>query len=72
MDCNCKWLLGFFVGLIFLLVAVTYKKVYTTVETTFNACINDSDCSVKGHGFACFQYICYPWADDTAIPAKDR
>jgi hypothetical protein len=67
-----------------LLVAVASGKVHEELgglnhqpltakkEAPFLACIDDSDCSVKGHGFACFQYICYPWADDTAIPAKDR
>ena len=38
----------------------------------FKACIDDSDCGTEGHGFACFQYICYPWADDTAIPDKHK
>lgn len=41
-------------------------------KAPFTACIDDSDCQTKGHGFACFQYICYPWADDTGIAKKDR
>ena len=72
MECNCKWLLGFTVGFIFILVAVTFGKVYTTVEIPFSVCIDDSDCAVKGDGYACFQYFCYPWADDTDIPAQFR
>jgi hypothetical protein len=38
----------------------------------FKACIDDSDCSDRGSGFACFQYICYPWSDDSAIKSSDR
>merc|ERR1712112_750206 len=67
-----------------LLVAVASGKVHEELdglnhqpltaakEAPFKACIDDSDCGTEGHGFACFQYICYPWADDTAIPAKDK
>ena len=48
------------------------SKVNTTVEAPFTACIDDIDCRVKGDGYACFMYICYPWADDTVIPAQFR
>ena len=41
-------------------------------EAAFKACIDDSDCSSQGSGYACFQYICYPWEDDSAVPEKDR
>lgn len=42
--------------------------------TPFSVCIDDSDCSKLGQGtkYACFQYICYPWKDDTHIEAQDR
>ena len=67
-----------------LLVAVASGKVHEELgglnqqpltaakEAPFKACIDDSDCTDKGAGFACFQYICYPWADDSAIPVKDK
>lgn len=40
----------------------------------FKVCIDDSDCQKIGQGdkFACFQFICYPWQDDTDIPPKDK
>ena len=41
-------------------------------EAAFKACIDDSDCSSQGSGYACFQYICYPWEDDSAVPEKDK
>ena len=41
-------------------------------KVPFKACIDDSDCGSQGPGFACFQYICYPWADDSAIAKEDR
>ena len=75
MDCNCKWLLGFALGFIFLLMAVSFEKVYKAnvmTEAPFKACTEDSDCLVKGPGYACFQYICYPWNDDADIPAQYR
>ena len=74
MNCGGKWLLGFIVGFIFILVALSFGKVYTRVkiEAPFHVCIDDGDCMSKGDGYVCFQYICYPWADDTAIPKKDR
>lgn len=38
----------------------------------FKACIDDSDCSNQGSGYACFQYICYPWADDSGVARADK
>jgi len=42
--------------------------------TPFPVCIDDSDCVKIGEGdkFACFQYLCYPWKNDTMIDAKNR
>jgi len=42
--------------------------------TPFSVCIDDSDCSklMQGTKYACFQYICYPWKDDTHIQEQDR
>jgi len=51
---------------------LNHQPLTAAKEAPFKACIDDSDCGTEGHGFACFQYICYPWADDTAIPAKDK
>ena len=49
------------------------SKENTTVEVPFAACIDDSDCHrVKGDGYACFMYFCYPWKNDTVIPAQLR
>lgn len=42
------------------------------VTAPFTACIDESDCSGLGNGYACFQYICYPWNDDSVIPAQHR
>ena len=46
MNCGGKWLLGFIVGFIFILVAVSFGKVYTKVkiEAPFQVCIDDGDC----------------------------
>ena len=41
-------------------------------KAPFKACIDDSDCTEQGADWACFQYICYPWKDDTKIDAKHR
>lgn len=38
----------------------------------FTACIDDGDCTVLGDDHACFQYICYPWKDDSSIPENHR
>jgi len=38
----------------------------------FSACVDDSDCKTQGIDFACFQYICYPWEDDSNVAAKDK
>lgn len=42
--------------------------------TPFPVCIDDSDCEKLGEGnkYACFQYICYPWKNDSHIAPKDR
>jgi len=42
--------------------------------TPFPVCIDDSDCSKLGQGtkYACFQYICYPWKDDSNIKETDK
>lgn len=42
--------------------------------TPFPVCIDDSDCEKLGQGnkFACFQYICYPWKNDSSIEPKNR
>ena len=59
-----------------LLVAVASGKVHEELgglnQQPFKACIDDSDCTDKGAGFACFTHFCYPWADDSAIPVKDK
>lgn len=46
----------------------------TAAPTPFPVCIDDSDCVKLGEGnkYACFQYLCYPWKDDTHIAPKDR
>ena len=41
-------------------------------EAAFKACIDDSDCVDQGSDYACFQYICYPWEDDSAVPKNDK
>lgn len=41
-------------------------------QPPFNACVDDSDCSAQGPGYACFQYICYPWEDDSAVSQDDQ
>ena len=76
MNCGGKWLLGFIVGFIFILVAVRFGKVYTKVkiEAIFQVCIDDGDCMSKGDGYACFQNICYPlgcFINDTLQKKKD-
>lgn len=38
----------------------------------FTACIDDGDCVSLGDDHACFQYICYPWKDDSSIPQIHR
>ena len=42
------------------------------IQAPFKACIDDSDCAEHGAGWACFQYICYPWQDDSKLDAKHR
>jgi len=41
-------------------------------KSPFKACIDDSDCTEQGDDFACFQYLCYPWKDDSKIPKEDK
>jgi len=41
-------------------------------KVPFTACIDDSDCAEQGQDFACFQYLCYPWKDDTKLPKADQ
>jgi len=50
---------------------VSLNQIKST-EAPFKACIDDSDCSSQGNGYACFQYICYPWEDDSAVAKEDR
>ena len=38
----------------------------------FQACIDDSDCAGQGTDYACFQYLCYPWKDDSSLAVKDK
>jgi len=38
----------------------------------FKVCIDDSDCLNLEGKYACFQYICYPYADDTTISPQYR
>lgn len=50
------------------------SQVQPPSPTPFPVCIDDSDCVKLGKGdkFACFQYICYPWKNDTQIEPKNR
>ena len=41
-------------------------------KVPFKACIDDSDCAGQGTDYACFQYLCYPWKDDSKIAKKDK
>ena len=41
-------------------------------KVPFKVCIDDSDCAEQGDDFACFQYLCYPWKDDSKIAKADR
>ena len=38
----------------------------------FAACIDDSDCEKQGQDYACFQYLCYPWKDDSKLLKSDQ
>ena len=38
----------------------------------FRACIDDSDCAGQGTDYACFQYLCYPWKDDSKLLKSDQ
>lgn len=52
------------------------KGLLTKPKTSpFITCIDDSDCmkiSEHSNNYACFQYICYPWKDDSKVAAKDK
>ena len=41
-------------------------------KVPFKACIDDSDCAGQGTDYACFQYLCYPWKDDSSLAMKDK
>jgi len=43
-----------------------------TKKVPFKVCIDDSDCMEQGDEYACFQYICYPWKDDSKLAKEDR
>jgi len=51
-----------------------HNQLQAPSPTPFPVCIDDSDCVKLGKGdkFACFQYICYPWKNDTMIEPKNR
>lgn len=40
----------------------------------FSVCIDDSDCLKLGQGdkYACFQFLCYPWKDDSKVADKEK
>jgi len=50
------------------------SQIASPAPTPFPVCIDDSDCVKLGKGdkFACFQYICYPWKNDSIIEPKNR
>ena len=41
-------------------------------KVPFEVCVDDSDCVALGPEYDCFQYICYPWKDDSKIAKTDR
>lgn len=43
-------------------------------SSPFTICIDDSDCLKLGQGdkYACFQFLCYPWKDDSELAPKDK
>jgi len=43
-------------------------------KSPFEICIDDSDCLKLGQGdkYACFQFLCYPWKDDSEVDPKDK
>ena len=45
---------------------------HTTNTTTFNACIDSSDCSKLGDKYKCFEFLCYPWEDDSNIEENSK
>lgn len=44
----------------------------TSQNSDFQACIDDSDCYRVGAKYNCFQYICYPFHNDSLIPPESR
>jgi len=56
------------------LAAQTGIQAQTVKPTPFSVCIDDSDCNSLGQGskYACFQYLCYPWKDDSHIQPDHR
>jgi len=59
--------------LAFILCSVTNNQ-NNKVETTFKVCRDDSDCDSLANDYvtACFQYICYPWKNDSSLAKEDR
>lgn len=41
-------------------------------KVPFDVCVDDSDCRGLGPDYDCFQYICYPWRDDSKIDKANR
>ena len=43
-------------------------------SSVHTACIDDSDCQKLDDSgkYACFLYICYPWKDDSGVPASEK
>jgi len=41
-------------------------------SSPFKVCIDDSDCAHMEGKYGCFQYICYPYEDDSLISAAAR
>ena len=41
-------------------------------KVPFEVCVDDSDCRGLGPDYDCFQYICYPWRDDSKIAKANR
>jgi len=49
------------------------QQAQTAVKAApFTACIDDSDCKSHGDDFACFQYVCYPWRDDSKLDQANK
>jgi hypothetical protein len=78
-----QWLTSLAIVLTFSVMQVHSSQVDNNIQaqqpatpdpTPFPVCIDDSDCVKLGEGnkFACFQYICYPWKNDSYIDPKNR